>query len=152
MPAARLCLELGSGQWADVGGRVAVAGGDGWAQYIRLPRARLFYACPPLICPSCWCRLSAGCASARVPACRAHVAIFNVTAMHVAVVPILPLLVRSGRTPGWLLVASAGLTAALTFAIASDSAFVGCALVLRGGVDVAWGLLANSHAELLDVC
>jgi hypothetical protein len=81
------------------------------------------------------------------------VAIFNVTAMHVAVVPILPTLAGSGSTwwtiSGWLLVASVGPAAALTSAIASASAVVGQALVLRRGVDVAWGLLADSHAELL---
>ncbi len=86
------------------------------------------------------------------PAHRAHVAIFNVTAMHVAVVPILPTLVGSGCVPGRLLVASAESAAALTFAIVFDSTVVGHALVLHDGVDVPWGLLAVSHAELLDIC
>jgi hypothetical protein len=44
-------------------------------------------------------------------------------------------------------------------AYASSSAVVGRALVMRGGVVVAWGLvyhawglLAGCHAELLDIC
>ena len=59
--------------------------------------------------------------------------------------------------PGWLLVAAT--MSAAASASASSSAVVGCALMLREGVavawgliDVAWGLLANGHAELLDVC
>ena len=89
--------------------------------------------------------------------------------MGTAVVPILPTLVGSGRArgllrtsnaaakPGWLLweatstVATAGTTVAMATAIASVTAIVERALLLWRGVDVAWGLLANSHAELLDV-
>ncbi len=50
------------------------------------------------------------------------------------------------------MVASAGPAVELTFAIVSASAVVRRALVLRGKVDVAWGLLADSYAELLDIC
>ena len=59
--------------------------------------------------------------------------------------------------PGWLLVAAA--VSATALASASSSAVVGPALLLCGGVVVAWGLvdgawwlLADSHAELLDIC
>ena len=65
---------------------------------------------------------------------------------------------RSAKTiPGWLLV-DAAMSAAAS-ASASSSVAVGRALLLRGGVavarelvDIAWGLLANGHAELLDIC
>jgi hypothetical protein len=89
--------------------------------------------------------------------------------MCVAVVPILTMLVVSGRTrellragsiatkPGWLLrevataVAAAG-TSAMPTTIASAATIVGHVLLLCGGVDGWWGLLADSHAEFLDVC
>ena len=58
--------------------------------------------------------------------------------------------VRPAETiPGWLLVVSAIIAAASTSA--SSSVVVGHVLVLREGIDVAWGLLADGHAELLDV-
>ncbi len=37
-------------------------------------------------------------------------------------------------------------------AIASAAEIVGHVLLLCGGIDGGWGLLADSHAELLDVC
>ena len=37
-------------------------------------------------------------------------------------------------------------------AIASVTAIVEHVLLLCRGIDVGWGLLADSHAELLDVC
>ena len=101
----------------------------------------------------------------------AHVGIVNVAIMHKVVVPIFVVLEGGGRTlglvcarsaktiPGWLLVAAAVSVTASASASASSSAVVGRALMLRGGVaiawglvDVAWGLLANFHAELLYVC
>jgi hypothetical protein len=82
--------------------------------------------------------------------------------MDVAVVPILPTLVGHGRTKclllttthtaknhGWLLwkTSAAGLTATIAFV-----AIVECALLLNGGIDAAWVLLADGNAELLNVC
>ncbi len=102
------------------------------------------------------------------PAGFARVGIVNVAPVQETVVPIFVPLERSGRTlvlcacsaetiPGWLLVAAAVSTSAS--ASASSSGVVGRALVLRGGIVVAWGLvyrawglLADRHAELLDVC
>ena len=92
--------------------------------------------------------------------------------MSMAVVPIFPTLVGSGRTcgllcagtvatePGWLLwettttttVATAGTAVAVATAVASVAAIVECVLLLCRGVDVGRGLLADGHAELLDVC
>ncbi len=95
--------------------------------------------------------------------------IVHIAAMGVAVVPIFPTLVGSGRKtwllragsvaakPGWLLweattaVATAA-TSVMPTAIASATAIVGHVLLLCGGVDGGWGLLVDSHAELLDVC
>jgi hypothetical protein len=59
--------------------------------------------------------------------------------------------------PGWLLweVATAVATAVTSIvptASASATAIVGHVLLLCGGVDGGWGLLADSHAKLLDVC
>ncbi len=99
----------------------------------------------------------------------ACVGIVNVASMGVVVVPIFPTLVGSGRKtwllhtssvaakPGWLMweaataVAAAG-TSVVPTAIASAAVIVGHVLLLCGGVDGGWGLLADSHAELLDVC
>ena len=98
----------------------------------------------------------------------ACVGIVNVATLQEVVVPIFVALEGGGRMlglvcarsaetiPGWLLVAVA--VTAATSASASSSAVVDQALMLHGGVavawglvDVAWGLLANGHAELLDV-
>ena len=97
----------------------------------------------------------------------ARVDIVNVAPVQETVVPIFVQLEGGGCTlllcassaetiSGWLLVAAAVSAAAL--ASASSSAVVGRALLLRGGVvvalglvDHAWGLLAGSHAELLDI-
>jgi len=105
-----------------------------------------------------------------VSTCNACVSVINVAAIGPAIVPILSMFVGSGRTsgllcaspvatkPGWLLwdntaaIAIASTTAALTSAIASTVAIVGCVLLMWGGIDAGWGLLADSHAELLDVC
>jgi hypothetical protein len=98
----------------------------------------------------------------------ACVGIVNVTAMGVAVVPIFPMLVGSGRKtwllhagsvaakPGLLLwevatAIAAAVTSVVSIAIASATVIVGHVLLLCGGIDGGWGLLANSHAELLDV-
>ncbi len=99
-----------------------------------------------------------------IPTRCAHVPVFNVTAMRQAVVPILPALVGIRRTsgllcassvaakPGWLLWEIATVvTASGTTAIASAKTIVGRVLLLSGGIDVGWGLLANIHAKLLDV-
>jgi hypothetical protein len=55
--------------------------------------------------------------------------------------------------PGWLLweIATAVATSGTT-AVASAETIVGRVLLLSGGVDVGWGLLANIYAKLLDVC
>ncbi len=99
----------------------------------------------------------------------ACVGVIHVAAMGVAVVPILPMLVGSGRKtwllragsvaakPGWLLweaatAVAAAVTSVMPAAIASATAIVGHVLLMCGGVDGGWGLLADSHAELLDVC
>ena len=96
-----------------------------------------------------------------------RVGIVDVAPMQETVVPIFVPLEGGGCTlllcacsaetiPGWLLVAAA--VSAATLASTSSSAVVGRALLLRGGevvawglVDGAWGLLADSHAELLDI-
>jgi hypothetical protein len=62
--------------------------------------------------------------------------------------------------PGWLLwettttttVATAGTIVAMATAVASVAAIVECVLLLCRGIDVGRGLLADRHAELLDVC
>ena len=99
-------------------------------------------------------------------ACCARVAIFDVTAMHVAVVSILPPLVGHGGmhkptatallalVQGWLLRVAAAIAveAATTSAYAVVPAVVVTTLLLLGGlVDVVgWQLLlSDSHAELL---
>ncbi len=99
----------------------------------------------------------------------ACVGVVHVAAMGVAVVPIFPMLVGSERKtwllragsvatkPGWLLweaatAVAAAVTSVVPTAIASATAIVGHVLLLCGGVAGGWGLLANSHAELLDVC
>ena len=83
--------------------------------------------------------------------------------MSMTVVPILSTLAGSGRArggcapAGWLLwetttaVATAGDTIAVASAIASVETIVRRLLLLCRGVYVGWGLLVNSHAELLDV-
>jgi hypothetical protein len=89
--------------------------------------------------------------------------------MGVAVVPTFPTLVGSGKKtwllcagsvaakPGWLLweaatAIAAAVTSVMSTAIASATAIVGHVLLLCGGTAGGWGLLANSHAKLLDVC
>ena len=49
-------------------------------------------------------------------------------------------------------VVTAGTAVALAAAVASVAAIVECVLLLCRGVDVGWGLLADGHAEFLDVC
>jgi hypothetical protein len=49
-------------------------------------------------------------------------------------------------------VAATKTTSALTTTVASVAATVGRVLLLSGGVDAAWELLVDGHAELLDVC
>jgi hypothetical protein len=105
---------------------------------------------------------------AAIATCCACVGVVHVATMGVAVVPIFPTLVGSGRKtwllcagsvaakPGWLLweVATAiatAVTSVMPTAIASATAIVGHVLLLCGGVDGGWGLLADSHAELPDV-
>ncbi len=95
------------------------------------------------------------------------VGIFDITAMHMAIVPILPLLVDHGGThrpmatallalvQGWLLpvAATIAIVAAAAFVSAVVPAVVVMTLLLLGGVvDVVgwWLLLSNSHAELFE--
>ena len=56
--------------------------------------------------------------------------------------------------PGWFLweVAIAVAASGTTTAVASAETIVGRVLLLSGGINVGWGLLANIHAKLLDVC
>jgi hypothetical protein len=90
------------------------------------------------------------------------VSVIHITAVGVAVVSILPMLVGSWRTKcllltatriskthGWLLqkTSAAALTTTVAFV-----AIVERALLLSRSVDTAWGLLANGHAELSNVC
>ncbi len=90
------------------------------------------------------------------------VSVIHITAVGVAVVTILPMLVGSGRTKRFLLTATCTAkshgwflwkpsTAALTATVAFV-AIVERVLLLRGAIDAAWGLLADGHAELLNVC
>jgi hypothetical protein len=89
------------------------------------------------------------------------VSVVHITAMGVTVVSILPTLVGIGgmsrmlltttgtaKTHGWLLrkTLAAALTATVAFV-----AIVDYALLLSGGIDAAWGLLADGHAKLLNV-
>jgi hypothetical protein len=95
--------------------------------------------------------------------------IFNITVMHMAIVPILPSLVGCGGmhrptaatllalVRGWLLPVAA--TIAIVAAAASTSMFVPAVVVtmlllLGGVVDVVgwWLLLSDGHAELLEPC
>ncbi len=99
----------------------------------------------------------------------ACVGVIHVAAMGVAVFLIFPTVVGSGRKtlllragsvaaqPGLLLWEAATAVAAARTSImptstVSAAAIVGHVLLLCGGVDGGWGLLANSHAEFLDVC
>ncbi len=90
------------------------------------------------------------------------VIVVNITTMGLTEFPILPMFVGSGRTKylllaaactakthGWLLweTMAVALTTTIAF-IAIDK----CALLLSRGIAAAWGLLADSHAELLDAC
>ena len=111
--------------------------------------------CASRICVVCWTPIPAQCAC---------VGVIHLTTMSMAVVPILPMLVRSGRMrgllragtvaakPGGLLweitttIVTAGTAIAVATAVASVAAIVECGLLLRRGVDVGWGLLADSHA------
>ena len=103
---------------------------------------------------------------APIPARCAPVGVIHVTTMSMAVVPIFPTLVGSGRThgllragtvatkPGWLLwettttttVVTTGTAVAVAAAVASVVLIVESVLLLCRGVDVGQGLLANSHA------
>jgi hypothetical protein len=49
-------------------------------------------------------------------------------------------------------IATASDNVVVASAIVSVAAIVECVLLLCRGVDVGWGLLADRHAELLDVC
>ena len=89
--------------------------------------------------------------------------------MSMAVVPILPMLVESGRVggllsagtvatkTGWLLetcttIATTTTAVVVASAVESITAIIENVLLLCRGIDVGRGLLADSHAELLDVC
>ncbi len=89
------------------------------------------------------------------------VIVVNFTTVVLTVVPILPTFVGSGRTKCLLLAAARTakthdwllwettaivLTATVVFVVIVERA-----LLLSGGIAAAWGLLANSHAELVDV-
>ncbi len=93
----------------------------------------------------------------------------HVAATGVAVIPISPTVVGSGRKtwllragsiaakPGWLLweattAVATTVTSVMPTTIASATAIVGHVLLLCGVVAGGLGLLADSHAELLDVC
>jgi hypothetical protein len=93
------------------------------------------------------------------------VSVINITALVVTVLPILPTLVKSVKTEGlllaaaritkthgWLLwdTAAAVLTATIVFVV--SVAIVEPVLLLNRGVDATWGLLADGHAELLNIC
>ena len=96
--------------------------------------------------------------------------VINVTTMSAAVVPIFPPLLWSGRVcgllcagtvatkPGWLLwetpttVYTTGTAVVVASTIVSVIAIVERVLLLCRGIDVGQGLLADSHAELLNVC
>jgi hypothetical protein len=89
------------------------------------------------------------------------VIVINITTVRVTVVPILSTFVGSGRM-NHLLLTGAGTTViygwllweTTAIALTSNIALVVVgerALLLSRGIATAWGLLANSHAEL-DVC
>ena len=98
---------------------------------------------------------------AALSARHARVGVINVAAMSMAVVPILPTLVGRGRLcrllrtgtvaakPSWLLWEASSTVATAGTTIASVAALVEL-LLLGRGVDGRWGLLVDSHAELLD--
>jgi hypothetical protein len=99
------------------------------------------------------------------------VGVLHVTTMSMEVVPNFPTLVGSGRTcgllgagtvitiPGCLLwetntttIATAGTAVAVAASVVSVALIVECVLLQCRHLDVGRGLLADSHAELLDVC
>ena len=100
-----------------------------------------------------------------IPARHACVGVVDVATVGATVVPILPTLVGRGwacrklragtvaAKPGWLLwkASRAVCTTRATVAPVVATAIVVLLLLWRG-VDVGWGLLVDSHAELLDVC
>jgi hypothetical protein len=94
--------------------------------------------------------------------CRTSVIVVNITTVGVTVVPILSTFVgsarinylmlttaRAAKIHGWLLweTTVVALTATIVFVVIDERA-----LLLSGVVATAYGLLANSHEELLDVC
>ncbi len=90
------------------------------------------------------------------------VSVINTTAMGVTVVLILATLVGSGRTYG-LLLATARITKTHSWLLRDTTAavlasIVLCvmvvvrALLLSEDVDTVWGLLADGHSELVNVC
>ena len=103
---------------------------------------------------------------AGLDAAHAGMPVVNIAAMRMAVVPIFPTLVGSGRTrgllragtvatkPGWLLwettttttVVTTGTAVVGAAAVASVVVIVECVLLLCRGIDVGQVLLANSHA------
>ncbi len=89
------------------------------------------------------------------------VIVINITTVGVTVIPILPTFIgigrtnyllltaaRTAKTHGWLLweTTAVALTATIAFVVIGEHA-----LLLSGGIAAAWGLMADSHAELLDV-
>jgi len=106
---------------------------------------------------------------APIPTRCARVGVINITTMSAVIVLIFPMLIWSGRArgllcagtvatkPGWLLwetpttVATTSTAVVVASAIASIIAIVERVLLLCRGIDVGWGLLADRHAELLDV-
>jgi hypothetical protein len=90
--------------------------------------------------------------------CDTGVIVVNITTVGVTVIPILPMFVGSGRTNDLLLTAARTVvihgwllweTTAIALPTTIACVVVGeHALLLSRGVATAWGLLANSHAEL----
>ncbi len=93
--------------------------------------------------------------------CCTGVSVVHITTVGVAVVPILPMPVGSGRTECLLLTATRTaeshcwlLQKTLAAALTATVAFVAIiehALLLSRGVDATWGLLADGHVGLLNV-
>ena len=98
-----------------------------------------------------------------IPARQACVGVVDVATMGAAVIPILPTLVGRGwargllragtvaTKPGWLLWEASCTICTARATVAPVTTAIVMLLLLWWGVDGGWGLLIDSHAELLDV-
>ena len=98
-----------------------------------------------------------------IPACHACVGVIDFATMGAAVTPIFPAFVGRGRAcgllragivatkPGWLLWEASHTICTARATVAPVATVIVVLLLLWRGLDGGWGLLVDSHAELLDV-